>query len=262
MIEIRVLDECDFPKYSKKIAKLFEICFDKEIDQSLWEWAYIKNPSGSPVIATAMDNNELVGHYAVTPMVFMEGGFQQVGYLSMTTMVHPNYRKHGLFVELASAAYLEADEQTFVYGFPNENSIPGFKKKLHWEIFDEYKIVTVTARALFKLIDSGSLNTVNPLNMNNDTFLNWRLSKPGMNYLVEGNLVYKEFNGEIDLLTIYENVTSVFKTSKMNFNILTKDPELIEASISHKKYSFGRRSLTSTSKLNFLNPNLFMSDVF
>jgi len=50
------------------------------------------------------------------------------------TMTHPHYQGQGWFTQLALKTYERARELgvSIVYGFPNENSYPGFKKKLGW----------------------------------------------------------------------------------------------------------------------------------
>lgn len=54
------------------------------------------------------------------------------------TMTSPNHRKKGLFTKLAKLTYELAEKEGVkaVYGFPNENSLPGFKHKLNW-IFND-----------------------------------------------------------------------------------------------------------------------------
>ena len=138
MIEKIVLHASELVEYQTQIAHLFEICFTDKIDPSLWEWAYLKNPAGEPIIAVALEDGDIIAHYAMIPMPFMRDNSTLQGYLSMTTMVHPNFRKYGLFVELANMAYSQASKNSFVYGFPNANSLPGFKKRLEWNVSSEY----------------------------------------------------------------------------------------------------------------------------
>ncbi len=50
------------------------------------------------------------------------------------TMTHKEHTGKGLFTSLAKATYALCKEQgvSFVFGFPNYNSYPGFVKKLNW----------------------------------------------------------------------------------------------------------------------------------
>jgi len=54
---------------------------------------------------------------------------------SADTMTHPDHRFKGLFVELALRTFqlCETAGIQFVFGFPNQNSLPGFVNKLGWE---------------------------------------------------------------------------------------------------------------------------------
>jgi hypothetical protein len=49
-------------------------------------------------------------------------------------MTHPDYRRQGMFERLANELYEELGESDvpLTYGFPNENSLGGFTKKLGW----------------------------------------------------------------------------------------------------------------------------------
>jgi len=54
------------------------------------------------------------------------------------TMTHKDHGGKGLFTLLANKTYDYCKEQGFhcVFGFPNENSFPGFTKRLGWSHFD------------------------------------------------------------------------------------------------------------------------------
>ena len=262
MLETRILGVHEIANFRQDVVELFYVCFSENLDQSIWEWAYLKNPIGNPIIAVALDERKVVGHYAMIPMPFIQDGVHYVGYLSLTTMVHPNYRKFGLFLELASLAYSRAMPETFVYGFPNSNSAPGFKKRLEWEISDNYQIATVNFENLNKSVSSSSGRTQGQLDLSNNEFRKWRLSKPGANYYSNKNLIYKEYNEEIDILAEDENGLEIFRGSSRSFNLLTKNPSIISTSSSIKEYKFGYRNFNSKINLELIHPNLLMSDVF
>jgi hypothetical protein len=262
MIEIKCLEVSEFGEVRSGIAELFKICFGETLDRQLWEWAYLKNPTGRPIIVVALVNGNVIGHYAMIPIPFIQENLQYLGYLSMTTMVHPDYRKYGLFQELASIAYANALPKTFVYGFPNSNSTPGFKKRLEWEISDKFHIATVSSQNLINYLSSIPVNSQGSLDISDNEFIEWRLSKPGTKYYAEGKLIYKDYDGEIDILTTDQVSASVFMGSKKSFNLLSSDESLMNAATALKKYQFGYRNFNSSINLSLLNPNLLMSDVF
>ncbi|NQV02515.1 MAG: GNAT family N-acetyltransferase [Bacteroidia bacterium] len=74
-------------------------------------------------------------YYGVFPMILSFGGNDILVAQSGDTMTAPDHRGKGLFVKLAQRTYQLAWEMNvkLVFGFPNENSYPGFKKKLDWE---------------------------------------------------------------------------------------------------------------------------------
>lgn len=74
-------------------------------------------------------------YYGVFPMILFSGGKDILVAQSGDTMTAPDHRGKGLFVKLAQRAYQLAwnEKVKLVFGFPNENSYPGFKEKLNWE---------------------------------------------------------------------------------------------------------------------------------
>jgi 3-hydroxybutyryl-CoA dehydratase len=136
LTKILITKKSDLLEYKAAIMKLFFDCFDKEMNEDLWEWAYKDNPNGDPIVSLYFDGDQLIGHYAVIPMMFELGDGNINGLLSMTTMVQKAYRKYGVFVDQASDVYEEGRRLVykFVCGFPNKNSAPGFKRRLGWTL--------------------------------------------------------------------------------------------------------------------------------
>lgn len=82
--------------------------------------------------------NEPAAYYGVFPLQFFHQGKTYLVAQSGDTMTAPNHQKKGLFIQLATKTYDLAKELgiEFVFGFPNENSLPGFQRKLNWQFFD------------------------------------------------------------------------------------------------------------------------------
>jgi len=89
-------------------------------------------------------------YYGVFPMILSSGGKDILVAQSGDTMTAPDHRGKGLFVKLAQMTYQLAWEEKvkLVFGFPNENSFPGFKKKLNWEFHGTMQRFTFTNCAL------------------------------------------------------------------------------------------------------------------
>ena len=84
----------------------------------------------------AYDQQMPIAFYGVIPCFLQINGESILSAQSADTMTHPDYRNRGLFTELAERTYQLCIEEgiRLVFGFPNQNSLPGFVNKLGWEI--------------------------------------------------------------------------------------------------------------------------------
>ena len=92
-------------------------------------------------------NGTAVAYYGVIPCFFQLNGKKVIAAQSADTMTHPDHRKKGLFQKLALKTYALAAEQgiKFVFGFPNQDSYPGFIK-LNWQSLpDQLQAFTIKA---------------------------------------------------------------------------------------------------------------------
>lgn len=80
------------------------------------------------------EKNSPAAYYGVFPIVLLYDSKDYLVAQSGDTMTSPNHRKKGLFTKLAKETYQLSKELgiKMVFGFPNENSYPGFKNKLSW----------------------------------------------------------------------------------------------------------------------------------
>ena len=95
---------------------------------------YFRNPAGDALIELAVDpeNEMLAGQYVVQPQKFRYFGENTSCVLSFNTLTREAYRGQKIFVKLAERTYERAAAEgfAFVYGCPNQNSYPGFMKRL------------------------------------------------------------------------------------------------------------------------------------
>ena len=121
----------------KEIIELYNIVFGKTLSFERWNWIYNKGGDFSKFIALAESNDgKIVGHYALMPIKVKSGKNDcMIATLSLDTMVHPVYRRQGMFPILAKYLYDKISQQhvPFTYGFPNKNSYKGFIKHLNWK---------------------------------------------------------------------------------------------------------------------------------
>ena len=128
---------CQFDKtYTKKVLDLRQKVFGEDhYDETRWRWQYEDNPSGKSFIDLAVDKQEpgiLAGHYAVISYKLNWDNQVVDSVQSLDTFTSSDYRRQGIFVDLAEITYANAKGagNHIVFGFPNKNSYPGFVKKL------------------------------------------------------------------------------------------------------------------------------------
>lgn len=255
----------ELEKHFDQISTLFLSSFSKIISRELWEWAYLNNPFGDAVVALAYDADQLVGHYAVIPYQLSSGYDGISAYLSMTTMVAKTHTKHGLFKLLAEEVYAQMwlrDEDAFVFGFPNKNSLPGFRKRLGWSINDQVKIFSVDAK-LYQIYKKNMRGQENiSLDGANADFLEWRSKKPGSGWVCINGVYFKEYNGELDLMFDPNlNSDSNITVSRFNALIDLKFFPSDSLQLTFFNYPFGYRAKSLNKSLDFFL-QMGMSDVF
>ncbi len=77
-----------------------------------------------------------IAYYGVIPCFIRYNEQLYLGAQSVDTMTHPKYRFKSLFVQLANLTYDLAIEEgiSFIFGFPNQNSLHVFLVKLKWQM--------------------------------------------------------------------------------------------------------------------------------
>ena len=119
---------------SESLRELHKLVFGTQVSAERWRWKYKGNPAGQAVIVLAESDQGIVGQYALRPLRMKTENGMCLGSLSLDTMVHPDYRRQGMFVMLGKQAYELAERRgiRFVYGFPNENIHYARITKLGW----------------------------------------------------------------------------------------------------------------------------------
>lgn len=86
-------------------------------------------------------SGDLAAYYGVFPIRMSLMGKDILVAQSADTMTAPEHRKKGLFTLLAKKTYEKAAETgiRFVFGFPNDNSLPGFQRNLDWKFYGVMK---------------------------------------------------------------------------------------------------------------------------
>lgn len=103
------------------------------------------------------DKGQPAAFYGVFPYPVEYKGKHYLAAQSGDTMTHPAHAGKGLFTTLAKMTYELAKNEgiQFIFGFPNENSYPGFVRKLNWTHKEnmtnyEVKVFTFPCAAIAK----------------------------------------------------------------------------------------------------------------
>lgn len=255
----------DLLLYRAAILELFLDCFGVDLDPTIWEWAYIKNPMGNPLVSLCFDDGRLIGHYAVIPYNLLHQERTLRACLSMTTMVAAAYRKYGLFTEQALQVYEKAREVgvDVVFGFPNHNSTPGFRKRLGWVLDEPDFVATLTVQDLASSGFRASLSDPDLARFDRSDFgaLQWRLAKPNQEYRDFGHMITKTYQEQEDIVYC-EDLNEECKNDKRRFNVLV-DAKFSELKVhSIFEYQFGYRPLVDSANGLKFKKDLILSDVF
>ena len=257
--KLLITEKEELIKHKGEISRLFKSSFESDLDINLWDWAYIDNPCGSPIVSLYYHEKKLVGHYAIIPMRLRYKEQELLTGLSMTTMVDISYRRQGLFIKQANEVYEKAMELGFalVYGFPNKNSAPGFKKRLDWVVDTNGCVVKAMAKdiSLKKQIRDDLIY----FDSNDGELLRWRLSKPGENYVVNDGIILKEFEDCFDIVK-HKSDFSVLEEQVFYNVYLDSCDEYDESKLFD--YSFGYRIFDQNLTGAKFKVDLIMSDVF
>jgi len=219
-----VTSKDDALKYKSQIQELAKISYGKDyFTDELFDWFNIKC-IGNPVISLCFDNNKLIGHSMAFPQDCLIDCHPIYSYASANVMVHPEYRKLGLFTKqtLIIEEYLKSKNINLIISFPNSNSLPVFEKKLNRDAFLYNYLVDIDYNDLDTLIhyieevkDNRSI-----LEINFNIFL-WRMSKPNCEYIIRDGIILKKYNDKYTILDIkdyFKDTTHSFKKDE-KYNI-------------------------------------------
>jgi hypothetical protein len=126
---------------------LYERVYQKKCADHYFHLKYNTTYTGSLYIGYfALENNQPIAYYGVVPTNVSLKNSIVLAAQSCDTMTHPEHRKKGLFTELAGRTFELAKKEGvhFVFGFPNQNSYPGFIERLaftHSETLNRYTMV-------------------------------------------------------------------------------------------------------------------------
>lgn len=260
-----VIRKQDLLDHRPAIEELFYSSFGQRAIGNVWVWAYLDNPNGDPMVSLCYDESRLVGHYAIVPMPLSSGAVRRQSCISMTTMVAESHRKFGLFTQLAQENYRVAADAgvDFVFGFPNSQSTPGFRKRLNWTLPESDYVATVDKPTLLAAAKAGSFDKTGLLGLDlaDPVIRAWRLSRPGSTYTFENGLAFKRQPGTIDLLWWEAPDALQGLPDDASINVLVSTTSGLEPNRQFD-YQFGGIGLRSAFDPAAINREMAISDLF
>lgn len=123
------------PEDCQNILSLFRNVFNIDCSEAHWKWEFLDNPANKLLAVVAEDNGQIVGQYAFLPNWMVVKGSKILGALGVDNMVHSDYRKSGLFVELAKTCIEKAASENvkLFYGLPNNQAFSGVVGKIGYQ---------------------------------------------------------------------------------------------------------------------------------
>lgn len=129
-IKSMVFDDSFIADYLIVLNEAFNSSYTKDF----FVKKYFKNIYGPSILVIAYYKNTPVGADAL----WRNDINGKVAYQSADTCVREGYRGLGIFRRLVEYKMSLIEPDAIVYGFPNANSYPGFKK-MGWNLTDEYR---------------------------------------------------------------------------------------------------------------------------
>ncbi len=265
MQTLAIDDATALVSHAPAVEQLFLECFGNRMSSAIWRWAYLENPLGHPWVSVCYDGDRMVGHYAMIALPVSNGSEHVSCCLSMTTMVAASHRQHGLFVKLATATYdrAKAAGVAWVMGFPNEMSAPGFERRLGWRIGTPDRVVDATRaqwleHAAELSIDSALLR----LDLRDASARAWRTSRPGGDYRWNDGLLWKPYEGGIDVLSYEEPGQLATLPPDVRINLLLPADHPACQHFPSRPYMFGGTDIARHFDPAPILRNMALSDLF
>ncbi|MEA3241223.1 MAG: GNAT family N-acetyltransferase, partial [Pseudomonadota bacterium] len=93
------------PNDAAGIRALWKVAFFKDFPAAWWQWKYLNNPYGHQMVLCCTEDDQIVGVYSGIPYrAWWQNKVVRLTQL-MDIMVHPDYRKDGLFLHLAKTFF-------------------------------------------------------------------------------------------------------------------------------------------------------------
>lgn len=123
----------------EQMRELFLRVFDKKMTKEAFERKFFYTPRGYSYHSLMLHGEKIVGAFSAVPGRYEFFGKEQIFSLSVDTMIDPEFRGGGHFVQMANLVHqgLINDGIPFIFGFPNEHFYPAQKRLLKYRDIGE-----------------------------------------------------------------------------------------------------------------------------
>lgn len=119
------------------IVELLKICLGESDNRTVeyWNWKHNNNPFGSSFVLLAFDDGKLIGVRTFMKWEWVKDAQVYKCVRTVDAVVHPDYRKRGLFSKLTMYGLdlMKENKIDFIFNTPNSNSMPG-NLKMGWKV--------------------------------------------------------------------------------------------------------------------------------
>lgn len=136
----------------KEILSLREVVFGEtekdRLEPKFWQWEFIEGPEGRAFIYVVKDGGKVIGHLADLPRQFSVCGEVVPGTFHLELMVHPDYRRKGIFYEMErySVQHVKNENRLLMTACTvREKSINGLKK-VGWKTVSKFPVLVYPIR--------------------------------------------------------------------------------------------------------------------
>lgn len=104
---------------------------NKEVaKEAYFDWLYGGSPAGRPLVtvAEARQSNEIIGFLWHVPFHVSLRGTSGLCHLGCNGLVHPEYRRQGIYVAFHDLVFRDVEDSLFIYGFPKPIAVYPLRK--------------------------------------------------------------------------------------------------------------------------------------
>lgn len=111
----------------KDILTLYNNIYKSSRDEEYWKWQFKEYPFGEAIIELAQEYDRIIGQTTILPTEINYKGNVHLGGYSIDSIVDKEYRRQGIYVDLANKNYESAiaKKVQFRYGFPIYGTLLG-----------------------------------------------------------------------------------------------------------------------------------------